>query len=65
MELRVLAVAGIRLVKEENKEGEIERRFGQSWWLRERERELGLCVINSVFFFFVFKFFSSLNVICY
>ena len=39
MELRVLAVARIRLVKEENREGEIERRFGQSWWFRERERE--------------------------
>ena len=37
MELRVLAVARIRLVKEENREGEIERRFGQSWWFRERE----------------------------
>ena len=37
MELRVLAVARIRLVKEENREGEIKRRFGQSWWFRERE----------------------------
>ena len=40
MELRVLAVARIRLVKEENREGEIKRRFGQSWWFRERERVL-------------------------